>query len=121
MQRINKQEVYRFLNRKNKWLGIIDYRTLFVFTIYSLIILKATFSLGIDILYKLYISIILILPFIIFIIVNINEEDILNKLRIIIMYYLNNKIFVKGEYKAKLDTTYIKNVDNVDIVKSKIK
>ena len=28
MEKINKQEIFNVYNRKNKWLGIIDYETL---------------------------------------------------------------------------------------------
>lgn len=110
MKRINKQRVYNFYNRKNKWLGLIDYKTLLIFIIYVFIILKLVSSFKIDIIYKSYIVINLILPILIFIIVNINEESIIDKLFNILNYIVNKKIFLNIRYYAKLETIYRKNV-----------
>lgn len=111
MERINKQEVYNFYRRKNKWLGIIDYKTLSFFIIYFFIITKFVSFLDIYYLYKVYIIINLILPLIIFIIANINEESIVDKLIVIISYFINRKKYIKKEYYAKLIIKYVKNVE----------
>ena len=34
MIKINKQRVYNFYNKKKKWLGLVDNKTLFYFGIY---------------------------------------------------------------------------------------
>ena len=37
MEKINGQRVFNFYNRKNKWLGIIDYKTLVFGIIYIIL------------------------------------------------------------------------------------
>ena len=111
MERINKQEIYNFYNRKNKWLGLIDYKTLFVFVLYSFLVIKFAFWLNIDIIFRLYIISFLIMPFALFIILNLQEESIIDKLFVIIKFLLTKKVYIKYEYYAKLDTIYKKNVE----------
>lgn len=108
MEKINGQEIYNFYNKKNKWLGIIDYKTLLVFVIYVVCILKLFSLFTIYYLYKVYIISILILPLIIFILMNINEECAIDKLKIVIFFYLKRKIYIKTEYHAKLNKIYKK-------------
>lgn len=119
MERINKQEVYNFVNIKNKWLGLIDYKTLLIFGIYSYLITKFAFFLDITYSSRLYIITIFILPFIIFMILNLNEECIIDKFFIIIIFLLKRKIYIKIKNYAKLDTIYVENVEKKCIVKNK--
>ena len=111
MERINEQEIYNFCGRKNKWLGIIDYKTLAFLTIYIFIIVKLVSLLNIYYLYKVYIIVNLVLPLIIFILLNIREESVIDKLIIIILYYTKRKKYIKTEYYAKLMIKYVKNVE----------
>ncbi len=110
MEKINKQRIYNFYNKKNKWHGIIDYKTLFTFLIYVFILIKIVSIFNIDLLYKAYILITFILPVFIFTLVNINEECVVDKLVTIITYFLKRKIYVKYEYYAKLNKIYVKKV-----------
>ena len=110
MEKINGQRVFNFYNRKNKWLGIIDYKTLVFGMIYIILVLKLVFSLSISYKIKIYISSNLIIPLIIFVILNVNEESILDKLCIIIKFLISRKIYYNGNFFNKEKTIYAKDV-----------
>lgn len=111
MQKINKQKTFNFFKRKTKWLGIIDYKTLTFFIIYILIIIKIINIINISNILKLYIFIYMIVPFIIFILFNIKEESIIDKLFVILIFFIRRKNFIKLKNYAKLDKKYLKNVE----------
>lgn len=119
MERINKQQTYSFLNIKNKWLGIIDYKTLSVFLVYIYVVCYLVNYLNIENIYKLYVIVIFVLPAIIFILLNLNEECIIDKLIIIIKFILKRKLYVNSSFYTKTDIIYVKNVEENHIVKSK--
>ena len=81
MERINKQKVYNFYSRKNKWLGLIDYKTLLFCVIYVFIVFKIICLFNISYITKIYIVANLLLPLIIFILFNLKEESIIDKLK----------------------------------------
>lgn len=108
MDRINKQRVFNFYNRTNKWLGIIDYKTLSFCVIYLLIIIKVVFKFNISLFIKLYICLICILPLFIFIILNVQEESIIDKLIIIILFFITRRKFVNMKFFSKEKTIYKK-------------
>ena len=108
MEKINGQEVYNFYNKRSKWLGIIDYKTLSILVIYILGIIKVLSLFSFYYLYKVYIISFLVLPVIIFTFMNINEECIVEKFLIVIFFYLKRKIYIKSEYYAKLNRIYKK-------------
>lgn len=108
MEKINGQEIYNFYNRKNKWLGIVDYKSLCFFMGYVYIVFKFVSLFNIYYLYKVYILSFLIFPVIIFILLNIDEECVIDKLKIVIVFYLKRKIYIKSEYYAKLNKIYKK-------------
>lgn len=93
MEKINKQEVFNYYNKKNRWLGIIDYKTLVFSIMYVYLIVKFVFCFNISYTLKLYIIVNLILPLIIFILLNINEESIIDKLYIIIKFMMFRRIY----------------------------
>lgn len=111
MEKINKQQIYNFYNRKNKWLGIIDYKTLLVFVLYCFVSFKIIFFIPIEVIYKLYILIIVILPFIIFIVLNIQEESIVDKLINIFSFFSKRTTYINYQYHIKLNTIYVKDVE----------
>ncbi len=110
MERINKQEIYNFYNRKSKWMGLIDYKTMVVLLIYFFIILKIVISLNIKIILRVYIISILLTPAVVFIILNFNEECIVDKLLVILKYCMNKGIYIKEMEKGTVGTVYKKNV-----------
>lgn len=119
MNRINKQKTFNFLNRKNKWLGLIDYKTILVLIVYIFIIYELISIVVIREVYKLYIMIIFVLPYIIFILLNLNEECIIDKLIVIIKFLLKRKKYVNMIFYTKNNTIYVENVEKLRIVKSK--
>lgn len=111
MQKINKQKTFNFFKRKNKWLGLIDYKTLLIFIIYVIFIFEVINIFNISNILKLYFFIYFTIPFIIFILLNLKEESIIDKLLIILMFFIKRRNFVKIKNYAKLNKKYIKNVE----------
>ncbi len=111
MQRINKQKTFNFLKRKNKWMGLIDYKTLLVFIIYIIFLFEIINIFNISNILKLYLFIYFTIPAVIFIFLNLKEESIIDKLIVIIIYFVKRKNFIKIKNYAKLNKKYIKNVE----------
>lgn len=111
MQKINKQKTFNFFKRKSKWLGLIDYKTLTFFIIYIILIIKIISIINISNILKLYIFVYLVIPFFIFILFNIKEESIIDKLFVILIFFINKKYFIKLKNYAKLNKKYLKNVE----------
>lgn len=111
MQKINKQKTFNFLKKKNKWLGLVDYKTLLFVIIYIVILSKIISIFNISNILKLYFFVYLTIPFVIFIFLNLKEESIIDKLLIILIYFTKRKNFVKMKNYAKLNKKYIKNVE----------
>lgn len=111
MERINKQRVFNFYNRKNKWLGLVDYKTLTFSIVYAIILFKIIFNFNFSYSLKIYLYINLMLPIIIFIILNIQEESIIDKLKIIIIYLASKKIYANCKVHTYSKVIYTKNVE----------
>lgn len=118
MERINKQRVFNFYNRKNKWLGLIDYKTLLFCLIYIFIIFKLVSVFNISYIAKTYIAANLLLPLIIFVLFNLKEESIIDKLIIIILFYVKRKIYTNNRYFANNKCIYVKSVEKYHIEKT---
>lgn len=119
MIKINKQRVYNFYGRKKKWLGLVDNKTLFFFTMYLFIILKLVSLLKLSYVIKIYIIAFFILPFLIFIILNLQEESIVDKLKNIISFYIFKGYYLKTKQMSKDNIVYVKNVEKYRIEKLK--
>ena len=117
MEKYNKQQVFNFYNKKRKWHGILDYKTITISAIYIISICYFVFSLSISNTFKLYIITILVLPLIIFILLNINEESPIEKLQNIIKFILNISVYTKSHITKLKKTTYMKNPPNSCIEK----
>ncbi len=111
MERINKQRVFNFYNRKNKWLGIIDYKTLLFCVVYMFIVFKIVLSFNISYITKTYIILNMFIPVIIFIILNLKEESIIDKIKIIILFYIRKKIYINTKYYSNNRVIYVKSVE----------
>ncbi len=121
MIKINKQKVYNFYNKKSKWLGIIDNKTLVCVAIYFFITIKVISIINIGYIFKIYILTIFVLPVIIFIILNIQEESIVDKFKNIILFYALRGYYLKNLQITKTNTIYVKNVEKYHIEKQKKK
>ena len=97
-KRINKQQIFNFYNKTHKWHGLV-------------INMNITNTL------KLYVIIILVLPVIIFTLLNINEDCVIEKLVTIVCYLLSKRVYTKSiDFKEK-ETIYKKNAENSRIEK----
>lgn len=117
MEKFNKQQVFNFYNKKRKWHGILDYKTITISAIYIIGICYFVFGLNISNTFKLYIIIMLVLPLIIFILLNINEESPIEKLQNIIKFILTISIYTKSHITKLKKTTYTKKPPNSCIEK----
>lgn len=117
MERINKQRVFNFYNKKSKWLGIVDYKTLVFGILYAFIAFKIIFLLNTTYTIKIYIYINMILPLVIFILLNIQEESIIDKLKVIICFYIFRRRYINMNFFSKQKIIYVKNVEKYHIEK----
>lgn len=102
---MNEKEIYMNYKRNNKWLGIIDYKSLAFLVTYIVIIWNVINYLNIPLEYKLYIFMLITIPVIVLVCININSESAIDVLIILIKYNMKKKIY--------LDTHNI-NVNNVN-------
>ena len=110
-----KRYIYLNYKRKNKWLGIIDYKSLIVLCIYIFIVicfLKHIYKfIPIKLEYIIYLFIFFVIPVISALLININDESAVDTLIVIFKFCINNKIYVKKEYIKKLDKKIYKFID----------
>lgn len=110
MREYNKQRTYQNFNRKNKWMGIIDYKSLLVLIIYMFIIFSAIRLLNLDFKISIYLFSFFTVPIISAVIININNEVAIDVILIILKFYIKNKIFIhKKELKKDRITLYKKH------------
>lgn len=107
-KRINKQQIFNFYNKTHKWRGIIDYKSLTAIAIYCFVSVYFVIALNITNIIKLYVITILITPMIIFVLLNINEDSVLEKLVTIIQYLFTRKIYTKRLDFIEKQTIYKK-------------
>ena len=116
-KRINKQQIFNFYNKTHKWHGLIDYKSLTVLAVYIFLCIYLVINMNITSTLKLYVIIILVLPVIIFTLLNINEDCVIEKLVTIVCYLLSKRVYTKSiDFKEK-KTIYKKNVENSRIEK----
>lgn len=94
MEKIQEKDHYPNLNRSNKWLGIIDYKSLIIL----LLILFAIWNiLGIFIenqIYRVYTIGIITIPILGLFYANKSSENISNVIYIALKYLLSPKIYI---------------------------
>lgn len=95
---MNEKEIYMNYKRNNKWLGIIDYKSLVFFVSYLAIVWNILNLLHINLEYKIYILMILIIPVAVMLCMNINSESALDTVITIIRFNCKNKIYVNYEH-----------------------
>jgi len=101
--KVNKKRIYSNFNRINKWLGIIDYKTLWIIGIYASIIFFILSKINIQMQIKLYIFAFFSLPvFAMFICSDINQDSIFDMFRVIIAFLIKRTIYIKGKNKINL-------------------
>ena len=109
MKEYNIQNTYQNFNRKNKWMGIIDYKSLLVLVIYMFIIFSAIRVLNLNLKLSMYLFLFFTVPIISAVIINVNNEVAIDVL-IIIKFYIKKKIFInKKEMKKEKIKLYKKH------------
>lgn len=103
MEKDNKVEIYFDYKRKNKWLGIIDYKSLIVLCIYFFIIVSILKFIPLKLEYIIYLFLFLIMPAVALVFMNVGEESAIDTLIVILKFGLYNKIYVKKEFIKKID------------------
>lgn len=103
MKEYNKQYIYKNFNRKNKWFGIIDYKSLLIVITYVFLVITILRFANINFEYSIYIFLALTIPVVAVIFININNEVAIDVILIILKYYTKKAIFVNikdaKEYK----------------------
>jgi len=101
-----KKQIYSNYKRQNKWLGIIDYKSLVFIVIYGFIIFLLIKKINFSFTVSLYIFIILMSPLIVLLFINTNNGSAIDILIILLKYFFKNKIYVNLKYYSK-DKCYI--------------
>lgn len=96
--KINEKVMYTSYKRNNKWLGIIDYKTLCVILIYVWLIINILELINLSFEKSLYIFLFLTVPLISIMLININNESTINVIISIIKFFINKGIYVDKRY-----------------------
>jgi hypothetical protein len=90
---MNEKEVFMNYKRNNKWLGIIDYKSLIFLVIYSVVLWNILGIIPLSLEYIIYIFFLLFIPVLSLLCININNESAIDVVLIILKYGLKNKIY----------------------------
>lgn len=101
-------KVFQNFNRKSRWRGIIDYKSLIFLVVYVFGLWNITNLFNISMMYKLYILIIFTIPLAVFMFAYISEESVVDILVNILKYLFRRKWYVyllKEENKLNICNT----------------
>lgn len=101
-----KKQIYSNYKRQNKWLGLIDYKSLLFVITYGLVIIFILKKISFNFVISFYIFIILMSPFLVLLFVNTKSYSAIDILVIIMKYFFKNKIYVNLKYYPN-DKCYI--------------
>jgi len=105
---MNEKEMFMNYKRNNKWMGIIDYKSLAFLVAYLAAIWNVIDFFCIPLEYKMYILITLSIPVSVLLCININSESAIDVVIIVIKFKLKNKIYVTTDYQ------YVDDVDKTN-------
>ena len=91
---LESNKVYRNFNRKNRFLGIIDYKTLVILLGYMWIVWETSTKIFNNIIYSVYLLMFLTIPVIGLVYANRYEEDISHIIYVIIKFLVTPKLYV---------------------------
>lgn len=91
---MNEKETFMNYKRNNRWLGIIDYKSLVALIIYLIVLWNLLNLTFISLEYKIYIFISLSIPVIVLLCIHINDESAIDVIIIILKFSLKNKIYI---------------------------
>lgn len=101
---MNEKEIFMNYKRNNKWLGMIDYKSLTFLVIYLVIIWNGIDFFCITLEYKIYAFVCFSIPISVILCININSESAIDVVITIIRFNFKSKIFVANYL-------YVKDVD----------
>lgn len=110
---MNEKEVYMNYKRNNRWLGIIDYKSLTFLIIYLVTIWNIIDCIPITLEYKFYIFVFLSIPVSVMLCININSESAIDVVITMLRYSFKNKIFLNTKY------LYVEDVNKTNKIFSK--
>lgn len=90
-----KVPIYANFRRQNKWLGVIEYRTIVMILIYIIGVFFILKWIPLNFEFKIYIFSVLVIPIVFVLFVNINNENVLDIMINIINFILKSKIYVE--------------------------
>lgn len=100
---INTKRIYSNFERKNKWLGLIDYKTLSLIGIYVSIIIFVLSKINIELIYKIYILAFFSIPVCaMFICSDLNQDSVFDMFVIILKYLVKKCIYVKENKEGRI-------------------
>jgi len=108
MKLINKQEIFNYSNVKKKWKGIIEYRVLVYVCIYTFIIWKFVSILSLNFSFSLIVFSILMIPVFILLLFSIKQDNVIEIIIYVVLFYLKNKIYIKTNTYCKQGNIYVK-------------
>lgn len=120
--KINESVIYKNFKRNNKWLGIIDYKSLTFLAIYGFVIwnILNLFSLKLE--YIIYIFILLVVPVISIFFVNINNQSAYDVILIMLKYYNQRCMFIRKDYEIGYKSEiYLKSHHRINFLKRIVK
>lgn len=124
MDILNKKRIYTNYKRENKWLGIIEYKSLLIIVVYSFFVIKMLGIIKLSFELSMYIFIFACFPIVTLLCVKINNESLVYTFRTIFQYVLTSKIYVDIKYekyfKKEIYINYSSKIDK-NIVKSNYK
>lgn len=94
MEELEKKEVFSNLNRENKWLGIIDYKSLVILLMYIVIIWLVSGIFSTSMYMRIYSLVITTIPVIGVFYSNKSSESIASMIYIVIKYIISPKLYV---------------------------
>lgn len=94
MMKIEERVIYPNLNRENKFLGIIDYKSLILLLVYVVGVWKLSCIIFAKILFRIYAVIILSVPIVGLFYANKNEDNITHVIYLIFKYLFSKKLYV---------------------------
>lgn len=107
-----KSKVFGNFNRKTKWLGLVDYKTLIFLAIYVYSIYCVTGIFNVKTLARIYILVIFSIPVIILTTMYMNEESVVDMFTVVLKYLVRPKKYVHIPKKSeKLELVMSRGLD----------
>lgn len=106
MEYNDKQQIYSNYKRQNRFLGIIDYKSLCILIAYMLALGYILYAIHISLTLKIYVYIFLAMPVLAVLLANCDKDSAIDVVINVLCFLLSKKQFVKD--LDKLDCNYLK-------------